>query len=350
MTQTVYFGVDFHARVQTVAYCNQEDGEIHLREFEHFKDDIRSFYSQFSGNKVVGLEASGYSDWFERMLQEVGCQVWLGHATDIRLCARRRQKNDRRDAELILDLMVKGEFPRLPRRSFQSQEVLNQLRFRHRLVKMRTMVKNNLQAIAIKNGLSKRSQLLTRQGRQMLMELEMPEVMTQQCQQWLKLLQELEEQVQKVEKWLEEKAVIDKQVELLRTHPGIGLLSALALVHTLEPVTRFANQRQVVAYVGLEPVEHSSGEKKSYGSISKAGSRLLRFLLGEAAQVACRKDASLKQFYRRISSRRGKAKAVVAVARKLLIRAYILLREGIDYRVLVVRLMLRLSFMIEKKA
>src|ERR1051325_1272547 len=98
MTQTIYFGVDFHARVQIVAYCNSEDGEIHLQEFEHFKDDVRAFYSQFPGNKVIGLEASGYSDWFEPLLEELGCDVWLGHDTDIRLCARRRQKNARRDS------------------------------------------------------------------------------------------------------------------------------------------------------------------------------------------------------------------------------------------------------------
>lgn len=89
MTQTVYFGVDFHARVQTVAYCNQEDGEIHLREFEHFKGDFRSFYSKFSGNKVVRLEAGGYSNWFEMILEEVGCEMWLSHITDARPCTRR---------------------------------------------------------------------------------------------------------------------------------------------------------------------------------------------------------------------------------------------------------------------
>ena len=331
MTPIVYFGVDFHARVQTVAYCNSEDGEIHLQEFQHFKDDIRSFYGQFPGHKIVGLEASGYSEWFERLLEDMGCEVWLGHATAIRLCARRRQKNDRRDADLILDLMVKGEFPRLHRREPQSQEVLSQLRFRQRLVKMRTMVKNNLQALAIKNGLSQRAKLLTQPGRQQLMALALPEVMRQQRDHWLRLLAALDEAIQAVEQWLQEKATGDRRVEWLRTHPGIGLLSALALVHTLEPVTRFSNQRQEVAYVGLEPVEHSSGEKQRFGAISKAGSRLLRFLLGEAAQVACRKDHSLKQFYTRLAGRRGKAKAVVAVARKLLIRAYILLRDQIDY-------------------
>jgi transposase len=219
----------------------------------------------------------------------------------------------------------------LHRRPQQSQEVLYQLRFCHRLLKMRNLVKNNLQALAIKNGLSQPLKLLTRQGRKLLVEQPMPDVMSQQRQQWLTLLSELDEQVQAVEKWLREQASQDRRVGLLMTHPGIAYLSALALVHTLEPVTRFNNQCQVVAYIGLQPVEHSSGEKRHYGAISKAGSRLVRFLLGEAAQMAGGRDEALRQFYRRISSRRGKAKAVVAVARKLLIRAYILLRDEIDY-------------------
>jgi transposase len=67
-------------------------------------DDVRGFYSQFSGEVIVGLEASGYSEWFETMLSELGHQVWVGNATEIRRRARSRQKTDRRDAKLLLDL------------------------------------------------------------------------------------------------------------------------------------------------------------------------------------------------------------------------------------------------------
>src|SRR5215510_8274681 len=137
MTTTVYCGVDFHARVQTVAYCGTADGEIHLHELNHRKDDIRGFYSQFSGEVVIGLEASGYSPWFEQMLEELGHEVWLGHATEIRRSAKRRQKNDRRDAELILELLLKGDFPKIHRPSVHSNEILRMLRYRHRMVKMR---------------------------------------------------------------------------------------------------------------------------------------------------------------------------------------------------------------------
>src|SRR5436190_16661364 len=107
----VYCGVDFHARMQTVSWINTDDGEVRQRDLHHQKEDIRGFYEQFSGEVIVGFEASGYSRWFEEMLEELGHQILIGDAAEIRRVARRRQKNDRRDANLILDLVVKGEFP-----------------------------------------------------------------------------------------------------------------------------------------------------------------------------------------------------------------------------------------------
>jgi transposase len=118
---TVYCGVDFHARSQTISYLDTAEGEVHSRELHHQKDDVRSFYQQLSGEVIVGLEASGYSSWFEEMLESLGHQVWVGDATEIRRLARRRQKNDRRDAEHILELLLKGEFPRLPRQTAESR-------------------------------------------------------------------------------------------------------------------------------------------------------------------------------------------------------------------------------------
>lgn len=328
---TVYCGVDFHARLQTVSYCNTADGEIHQKDLHHQRDDIGAFYSQFTGEVIVGLETSGYSAWFEQMLEDLGHNVWIGDAAEIRRRASSRHKNDHRDANHILDLMLRGEFPRLHRHSAESREVLRQLRYRQRLVKITTMIKNNLQAIAIGNKLSLQAKLFTSAGRQRLLELPVVGVWAKQRQQWLELLDRVNEQIRTVEQWLKQQAASDERVQRLQTQPGVGLLTSLALVHTLDPVSRFATTRKVVAYVGLEPVEHSSAEQKRYGSISKAGCRYLRHLLGEAAQVAASRDQRLKEFYWRVAKRRGKAKAIVAVARKLLVQSYILLRDGIDY-------------------
>ena len=331
MTETVYCGVDFHARMQTIAYCDSANGEIQLAQLDHRKDDVREFYSKLTGQVIVGLEAGGYSSWFEAMLEELGHTVWMGHAAEIRRRANWRQKNDRRDAELILEIMLKGDFPKIHRHSRESVEVLRMLRYRARLVKMRTMISNNLQAIAISSGLSERSRMLSQAGQQRLKNARMTPAIRHQSDDLISLLVPLNERIARVERWLKEQASTDERVKLLMTHPGVGLLTALGVVHTLEPFNRFTRQRSVVAYVGLEPMERSSAERKRYIGISKAGSRLLRFLLGEAAHTAVRIDPELKQFYARVGNRRGKPKATVAVARKLLIRCWIMLRNNIDY-------------------
>src|SRR2546423_13275792 len=329
---TIYIGVDFHARQQTICYLKTETGELVTCELRHQdKEQVRAFYEQFAGLVIVGLEASGYSPWFERMLEELGCEVWLGHATEIRRRARWRQKNDRRDAELILDLMVHDEFPRLHRPCPQSREILRMLRYRQKLIKIRTMGKNSLQALALQSGLAKRSQLFTKTGRQELRTAAMSPVMQWQREQWFQLLEPLNERLLETMLWLKLQTKDDPRISRLRTHPGIGLLTSLCVVHTLWPVTRFRNQRKVAAYAGFDPMERSSAERKRFLGISKAGSRVLRYLLVEAAHTAVKKDDDLKRFYQRLVERRGRPKAKVAAARKLLIRSYIMLRDEIDY-------------------
>lgn len=329
---TIYIGVDFHARQQTICYLKTETGELVTCELKHQdKAKVRAFYAQFTSRVIVGLEASGYSPWFEQQLEELGCEVWLGHATEIRRRARWRQKNDRRDAELILDLMLHDEFPRLYRPALASREVLRMLRYRQKLVKMRTMSKNSLQALALQAGLAKGSRLFTKDGQQQLSTAQMSPAMQWQREHWLQLLEPLSQQLVEVMTWCKAESQGDVWVSRLRTHPGIGLLTGLCLAHSLQPVNRFRTARKVVAYAGLDPVERSSAEHKRFLGISKAGSRMLRHLLVEAAHIAIRKDEDLKRFYQRVADRRGRPKAKVAAARKLLIRAYIMLRDEIDY-------------------
>src|SRR2546428_10641597 len=315
--QTIYTGVDFHARQQTSCYLTTETREFVTHEIKHQdKDEVRTFYSQFVGCVIVGLEASGYSPWFEQLLEELGHEVWLGDATEIRRRARWRQKNDRRDAELILELLIHDEFPRLHRPSLESREILRMLRYRHKLVKMRTIIKNSLQALALQSGLSRRTKLFTKAGRQELRAAPMSPVMKQQQEQWLELLVVLNQRIVETTLWLKQQSLNDARIRLLRTHPGIGLLTSLGLVHTLAPGSRFCNQRKVTAYAGLEPMERSSAERKRFLGISKAGSRLLRFLVIEAAHTAVKKDDDLKRFYRRLQERRGPAKAKEAGRRE----------------------------------
>ncbi|HEY8187631.1 MAG TPA: IS110 family transposase [Pyrinomonadaceae bacterium] len=330
--EPIYIGVDFHARQQTICYLKTETGELVITQLKHQdKEQVRRFYQQFQGQVIIGLEASGYSPWFETMLEQLGCEVWLGDATEIRRRARWRQKSDRRDAELIWDLLAHNEFPRLHQPSLESREILRMLRYRQKLIKVRTMNKNSLQAIALQAGLAKGKQLFTKAGQEEFKAATMTPVLQWQRDHWLELLKPLNEQLLQTMVWFKAQAKGDAVISSLRSHPGIGLLTALCLLHTLQPVSRFRNQRKVVAYAGFDPLVRSSAERAIYLGISKAGSRMLRYLLVEAVHTAIRYDDDLKRFYKRLAERRGRPKAKVAAARKLLIRAYIMLRDEIDY-------------------
>jgi transposase len=139
VTVTVYCGVDLHTRQQLIKWCERRDQRT--APVHDSLDEVRSFYSQFSDEVIVGIEACGYSEWFETMLRDLGHEDRVGDATKIRRRARSRQKADRRDAELLIDLLLEGEFPRINRLSFKGLEVLRRLRYRHRRVQMRTRMR-----------------------------------------------------------------------------------------------------------------------------------------------------------------------------------------------------------------
>ena len=222
----------------------------------------------------------------EELIEALGHRLLVGDAAETRRLARRREKNDRRDADLLLDLLVNDEFPTLYRYPKASREVLRQLRYRHKLVKLRTIVANTLHALALNAlalnaGLSLRARLLTKGGRKQLSTLQLSASSQQQRDELLSLADELTQRINKVELWLAAQAKADERVRRLQTHPGVGLLTSLCVVHTLGEVSRFSCTRKLAAYVGFDPMEDSSAERKAYGGISKAGSCLLRYLLIE---------------------------------------------------------------------
>lgn len=327
----VYIGVDLHVRTQTVWWLDTADGEQHEITLDHQRDDVRAFYHRFPAPAVVGVEACGYSLWFHRIIEDLGHQLLVGDALAIRQFARRRQKNDRRDAELLLDLLTHGDFPAVHIPSPASRDVLALLRYRHRLVRIRTMLRNGLQAVALSHRLRLGPKLFTLHGQEQFAALPLTGAFAIQRQHSLALLASVADQVRAVEQALEQRAQNDPRVLRLRTHPGVGLLTSLAVVHALDPATRFDRARRVAAYCGLDPREHSSGDTQRFGHITKQGNRLLRFLLVEAAHNAIRDDDDLRRFYFHLQARKNSSVAIVAVARKLVLRLYRMLRDQIDY-------------------
>jgi transposase len=323
-------GCDFHPGFQQVAICDTSTGEMRRGRLEHV-EEARQFYSGLRGAVRVGVEACGSTQWFEQMLGELGHELWLGDAARIRAMCVRQQKTNQRDADHILELLQSGRFPRLWVPSPAERDVRQLLADRHHRVRMRTQVKNQLQAIALNHGVQRKRKLWTKEGRAALQSLPLMRFAAQRREQLLAKLDRLDEEIAELDQQVDEQSRQRPEAQRLRTHPGVGPNTALAFVLTIGEVSRFQRARQVASYLGLIPREHSSGSKQRCGHISKQGSAFMRFLLGEAGQSAVKGDAELRRFYRRLLVRVGRSKAKVAVARKLAVRLYWMLRKDWDY-------------------
>jgi transposase len=324
-------GCDLHTRTQQIAMLDTETGELVERRLEHEKGEAKRFYEELKEAALVGMESTGYALWFAEMLAELGHELVVGDAAKIRAMEPRKQKHDRRDAEHLLNLLVRGDFPRLWLPSVEERDVRVLLEHRHQLVELRTRAKNGLQAIALNYGLARRGRLWSARGQEALQKLPLREGMARRREDLLRLLAQLDTWIHELDERLQREAEKREAARRLMTHPGVGPLTALGTVLVLGPVERFPDVRHVTSYVGLIPQEESSGSRQRFGHLTKQGNRLLRFLLVEAAQTASRCDPGLRRVYRRLAFRKGHALAKVAVARKLLIRLYIMLRDQIDY-------------------
>ena len=324
-------GCDFHPGFQQVAIFDNLTGTYEEKRLSH-RAEAEEFYCSVSGQEVrVGMEACGHYPWFERLLAGLGQELWLGDASKIRAAVVRKQKTDRRDAQHILQLLIEDRFPKIWVPSLEERDVRQLLVHRHKQVQARTRVKNQLQAMALGQGVQKKRKLWTQAGRAELEKLELLPYAAERRKQLLHTLDGLEAEIERLQRRVEEEVKKRPAAVRLQTHPGVGPVTALAMVLTLGPAERFESPRKVGSYFGLIPSEHSSGGRQKLGRISKQGNSFLRFLLVEAGQSAARYDAELGRFYRRLAARKHRALAKVAVARKLAMRLYLMLREDWDY-------------------
>ncbi len=327
----IIIGCDFHSRSQQIALLDTETGELIEKRLEHESGEAKRFYEGLKEPALVGIETTGYTRWFAEMLAELGHELVVGEAGKIRAKDPRKQKHDRRDAALILNLLVGGDFPRVWLPSAEERDVRVFVEHRHQLVELRTRAKNGLQAMALSYGLRRCGRLWSERGQEELQKLPLREGMGRRRADLLRLLAQLNTWVKELDQRIAEEVARREDAQRLMTHPGVGPQTALATVLVLGPVERFPDSRHLTSYLGLIPEEESSGPRQRFGHLTKQGNRLLRFLLVEAAQTASRYDERLRRTYRRLAFRKGAAIAKVAVARKLAIRLYIMLRDQIDY-------------------
>lgn len=327
----IIIGVDYHPEFQQIASVDTNTGEFQEKRLAH-PEEAEQFYRALAGQEVrVGMEASGHARWFERLLAEVRLELWIGDAAAIRTQRVRKQKTDRQDAQLILQLLLENRFPKIWVPSAENRDLRQLLWHRHRMVQARTRIMNQLQSLALNQGLRCKKRLWRKHGRQQLEAFRLAPWASRRKRDLLELMDRLNPTIAELTQAIEQEAENNPAAQCLRTHPGVGALTALAFVLILGDSERFHCGKQVASYLGLVPLEDSSGNRRRLGHITKQGSSILRFLLVEAAQVTVRSLPEWRSKYVHLTLRRGRKIAKVAMARKLAIGLYWMWRKGWNY-------------------
>ncbi len=326
-------GCDYHPGFQQIAFVDTETGELQERRLQH-PEEAEKFYRELATQGMrarVGMEASGHARWFERLLAELQFELWIGDAAEIRTKRVRKQKTDRQDAQLILKLMLQDDFPQIWVASWENRDLRQLLWHRHRMVQARTRIMNQLQAVALNEGLRCKKRLWREAGREQLEAFPLAPWASRRRQDLLELLDRLNPTIADLTQTIEQEVEKCPEAQRLRTHPGVGPLTALAFVLIIGRADRFQCGKQIASYLGLVPLEESSGNRRRLGHITKQGNSLLRFLLVEAAQVTVRSIPEWRSKYFHLAMRRGRKIAKVAMARRLAVRLYWMWRQGWNY-------------------
>jgi transposase len=329
----IIIGADYHPGFQQIAFVDTETGELQERRLQH-REEAEKFYRDLAAQGMgvrVGMEASGHARWFERLLSELQFELWIGDAAEIRTKRVRKQKTDRQDAQLILRLLLEDRFRQIWVPSWENRDLRQLLWHRHRMVQARTRIMNQLQAVALNEGLRRKKGLWREAGRKQLESFPLAPWASRRRRDLLELLDRLNPTITELTQAIEQEVEKCPEAQRLRTHPGVGPLTALAYVLIVGRADRFQCGKQIASYLGLVPAEESSGERRRLGHISKQGNSLLRFLLVEAAQVTVRSDPEWRSKYFHLAMRRGRKIAKVAMARRLAVRMYWMWRKGWNY-------------------
>jgi transposase len=214
----------------------------------HNEGETEQFYRdlQRRGIRVrVGMEATGYSRCFERLLAELGFELWIGDPAEIKTKRVKKQKTDRKDAQLLLRLMRENNFPRIWVPSPENRDLRQLLWHRHRLVQMRTRIMNQLQALAMNEGRRWKTKLWSEQGRADLEKLALAPWASRRRQELLELLDRMNPTIEELTAAVEQEARKRPEVVRLMTHPGVGPLTALAYVLIIGTPERFHRGKQI---------------------------------------------------------------------------------------------------------
>ncbi len=287
----IIIGADYHPSFQQIAWVDTATGEFQERRLGH-REEAETFYRELAalGAKVrVGMEAQ--ARWFERLMGELQFELWIGDAAEIRTKRVRKQKTDRQDAQLILRLMTEDRFPRIWVPSWENRDLRQLLWHRHRMVQARTRSMNQLQSVALNEGLRCRKKLWREAGRTQLESFKLAPWASRRRRELLDLLDRLSPRIADLSAAIEQEVEKCPEARRLQTHPGVGSLTALAFVLIIGRAERFQCGKQIASYLWDWCRRRSRAETgDAWDTSPNRGTHCCVLSLIDAARTEDRKD------------------------------------------------------------
>jgi transposase len=316
-----FVGIDVGKYKCAVAVMDSEGRISDEFAFHNNNEGIGGLISRLSMDDMVVMESTGsvWANLYNR-LEQVHIKVVLANPLKTKAIASARIKSDKVDARILAHLLRADLIPPSYVPPYEIREMRSLLRHRASLVKVRTMVKNKVHSLLDGKGVSTAafSDLFGKRGVEWLRRVELSTLDRLMLDNHLEHLESLKRQVEAVDREITSRASRDEYVKLLLSMTGVDVYTALLIRSEIGDISRFSSYKKLISWAGLAPSLHQSGSVEYHGHITKQGSRMLRWIMVEAARVAANNDARLSEFYERVKQRRGNQKAVVAVACKML--------------------------------
>lgn len=323
----VYVGMDVHRKRTQVAVVDEGGEELSNRNFSNDPADLTPMLMTVKPGTPVAFEAAYGWGWLAELLDELGLEAHLAHAKSCKAIASARLKNDKVDARTLAHLLRADLLPEAWLAPREVRDLRALLRHRARLVRYGTSVKARIHAVLADQGVKITvPKLWTRPGRKWLADVELPKMQRAIVDDLLVVLDATTEPIARLEREIKQTAKPDRRVDALQRLHGVGYLTAMMLVAEIGDINRFPTARKLCAWAGLTPRVRNSDRSVRHGHITKEGSTWVRWALGEAAHVA-KSRPPFSRTFAQIAHRRGKNIATVAVSRKLLARAFHILKE-----------------------
>jgi transposase len=318
----IYLGIDVHKSTYTItAIC--EKMVVKKATISADPEGLVKFCKKFfSGAEIASAYEAGFSGFsLHRILCKNDVKNIVIHAASIEVAVGDRVKTDKRDSYKIASLLADGRLKGIRVPSEEEEEKRTLTRLRDNVLKHRTTITNQIKSFLHLHGLSSPSikRKISLKLIKSLKEMPMKDGIRYALDQLSEMWQQLTDRIKEIDIRLAEQAKQDKELEIVyRSAPGFGPIGARILANEMGDIGYFKNERELFSYTGLTPSEYSSGEHIRKGHISHQGKPLIRRVLVQAAWKAIKIDAHLKEVFDRISSKAGKKKAIVAVARRLI--------------------------------